>query len=112
MGEGKHSRFTVRSPAGRARAVAFDTGGRLGVAEGEPAEATFALEVNEWNGVSEPRLVLRHARPLAGEQTATAGGGGRGGGARAVLCLRLVNAAPVPYPVTMALPETRMAPQP
>jgi single-stranded-DNA-specific exonuclease len=62
MGEGKHARFTVRSPAGRARAVAFNTGGRLPVAEGEPAEATFALEVNEWNGVSEPRLVLRHAR--------------------------------------------------
>jgi single-stranded-DNA-specific exonuclease len=63
MGEGKHARFTVRSPAGRARAVAFNTGARLGVAEGEPAQATFALEVNEWNGVSEPRLVLRRARP-------------------------------------------------
>ncbi|HEY2535484.1 MAG TPA: single-stranded-DNA-specific exonuclease RecJ [Solirubrobacteraceae bacterium] len=63
MGEGKHSRFTVRSRAGRARAVAFNTGGGLGVAEGEPAQATFTLEVNEWNGVSEPRLVLRRARP-------------------------------------------------
>jgi single-stranded-DNA-specific exonuclease len=63
MGEGKHSRFTVRSRAGRARAVAFNTGGALGVAEGEPAQATFTLEVNEWNGVSEPRLVLRRARP-------------------------------------------------
>jgi single-stranded-DNA-specific exonuclease len=63
MGEGKHARFTVRSPAGRARAVAFNTGARLGVAEGEPAQATFTLEVNEWNGVSEPRLVLRRATP-------------------------------------------------
>jgi single-stranded-DNA-specific exonuclease len=62
MGEGKHARFTVRSREGRARAVAFNTGGRLGVPEGEPAQATFALEVNEYNGVSEPRLVLRHAR--------------------------------------------------
>ena len=62
MGEGKHSRFTVRSRGGRARGVAFNTGGRLPVAEGEPAQATFALEVNEYNGVSEPRLVLRHAR--------------------------------------------------
>jgi hypothetical protein len=26
------------------------------------AEATFALEINEWGGVSEPRLVLRHAQ--------------------------------------------------
>ncbi|HYM45389.1 MAG TPA: single-stranded-DNA-specific exonuclease RecJ [Solirubrobacteraceae bacterium] len=66
MGEGKHVRFTVRSPEGRARAVAFNTGGRLPVAEDEPAQATFALEVNEWNGVSEPRLVLRHARAAAG----------------------------------------------
>jgi single-stranded-DNA-specific exonuclease len=63
MGEGKHARFTVRSPAGRARAVAFNMGARLGVAEGEPAQATFTLEVNEWNGVSEPRLVLRRAGP-------------------------------------------------
>jgi single-stranded-DNA-specific exonuclease len=67
MGEGKHSRFTMRSPGGRARAVAFNTGGRLPVAEGEPAQATFVLEVNEWNGVSEPRLVLRHAKPLVQE---------------------------------------------
>lgn len=63
MGEGKHARFTVCSPAGRARAVAFNTGVRLGVAEGEPAQATFTLEVNEWGGVSEPRLVLRRASP-------------------------------------------------
>jgi hypothetical protein len=25
-------------------------------------QATFTLEVNEWNGVSEPRLVLRRAQ--------------------------------------------------
>jgi single-stranded-DNA-specific exonuclease len=71
MGEGKHARFTVRSRRGRARAVAFNTGGRLPVAEGEPAEATFSLEVNEWNGVSEPRLVLRRARPLGSAPTET-----------------------------------------
>jgi single-stranded-DNA-specific exonuclease len=62
MGEGRHVRFTVHSRGARARAVAFGTGGRLPVQDGEPAEATFKLEVNEWNGVSEPRLVLRHAR--------------------------------------------------
>jgi single-stranded-DNA-specific exonuclease len=66
MGEGKHVRFTVESRGARARAVAFGNGGRLPVADGEPAEATFTLEVNEWNGVSEPRLVLRRARPAAG----------------------------------------------
>ena len=61
MGEGKHVRFTVRSRGARARAVAFGGGGALPVAEGEPVQATFKLEVNEWNGTSEPRLVLRHA---------------------------------------------------
>lgn len=62
MGEGKHVRFTVQDHGARARAVAFGAGARLPVAEGVPAEATFTLEVNEWNGVSEPRLVLRRAR--------------------------------------------------
>jgi single-stranded-DNA-specific exonuclease len=61
MGEGKHARFTVESQGARARAVAFGCGGRLPVADGEPVQATFALEVNEWNGISEPRLLLRHA---------------------------------------------------
>jgi single-stranded-DNA-specific exonuclease len=63
MGEGKHVRFTVESRGARARGVAFGTGGRLPVGEGVPAQATFTLEVNEWNGVTEPRLVLRHAGP-------------------------------------------------
>ncbi len=63
MGEGKHVRFTVESRGARARAVAFGTGGRLPVDDGAPAEATFTLEINEWKGVSEPRLVLRQARP-------------------------------------------------
>ncbi len=65
MGEGKHARFTVLSRGGRARAVAFGSGGRLAQpAEGSAQElqATFALEVNEYNGVSEPRLVLRRAQ--------------------------------------------------
>jgi single-stranded-DNA-specific exonuclease len=62
MGEGRHVRFTVASGGARARAVAFGTGGRLPVQDGEPVQATFKLEVNEWNGISEPRLVLRQAR--------------------------------------------------
>jgi single-stranded-DNA-specific exonuclease len=65
MGDGKHVRFTVESRGARARAVAFGTGGRLPVGDGAAAEATFTLEINEWNGVSEPRLVLRQARPAA-----------------------------------------------
>jgi single-stranded-DNA-specific exonuclease len=65
MGQGKHARFTVESHGVRARAVAFGTGGRLPLAAGTDADAiqaTFTLEVNEWNGVSEPRLVLRRAQ--------------------------------------------------
>ncbi|HST54920.1 MAG TPA: single-stranded-DNA-specific exonuclease RecJ [Solirubrobacteraceae bacterium] len=73
MGEGKHVRFTVESGGAHARAVAFGVGGRLPVPEGELAEAIFTLEVNEWNGVSEPRLVLRHAQPSASEAAPGAG---------------------------------------
>jgi single-stranded-DNA-specific exonuclease len=69
MGEGKHVRFNVHSRGVRARAVAFRTP-RLPVAAGEAAEATFALEVNEWNGISEPRLVLRSARAASQPQAA------------------------------------------
>lgn len=69
MAEGRHVRFTIRSGANRARAVAFGRGTRLPVEDGKPADATFALEVNEWRGVSEPRLVLRHAQPCAAEDS-------------------------------------------
>ena len=62
MGEGRHVRFTVQSGGARARAVAFGMGARLPVEDGVAAQATFSLEVNEWNGVSEPRLVLRQAQ--------------------------------------------------
>ena len=70
MGEGRHARFDVRSHGVSASAVAFGAGVRLGVGEGEPACATFSLEVNEWRGVSEPRLVLRRAQPAASPQDA------------------------------------------
>jgi single-stranded-DNA-specific exonuclease len=65
MGEGKHVRFTVSSRGASSRAVAFGKGGTLPVEDGVPARATFTLEVNEWNGISEPRLVLRRAQELA-----------------------------------------------
>lgn len=65
MGEGKHARFTVESGGVHARAVAFGNDGKLGVSAGEPVDATFSLEVNEWKGVSEPRLVLRHVQPVS-----------------------------------------------
>jgi single-stranded-DNA-specific exonuclease len=72
MGEGRHVRFTVLADGARARAVAFGGGTSLPVGDGKPADATFALEVNEWRGVSEPRLVLRHAQPAEVEVEAPA----------------------------------------
>jgi single-stranded-DNA-specific exonuclease len=72
VGEGRHVRFTVESGGSRARCVRFGDGASLPVAEGEPALATFALEVNEWNGLVEPRLRLRHAEALAPEPPAAA----------------------------------------
>jgi single-stranded-DNA-specific exonuclease len=62
MGEGRHARFSVSSAGARARAVAFGCEGRLPVDPGEPADASFRLERNVWNGAVEARLVLRHAR--------------------------------------------------
>jgi single-stranded-DNA-specific exonuclease len=65
MGEGRHARFSVTSGQARARAVSFGCDGRLDVELGTPADATFRLDRNVWNGAVEPRLVLRHARPCA-----------------------------------------------
>jgi single-stranded-DNA-specific exonuclease len=63
MGEdGKHVRFTVAAGGSRARAVAF---GMSKVDCESPLDATFSLELNEYNGSVEPRLVLRDARPSA-----------------------------------------------
>ncbi|HKG38328.1 MAG TPA: single-stranded-DNA-specific exonuclease RecJ [Conexibacter sp.] len=61
--EGKHVRFTVEAGGGRCRAVAFGCDGRLPVGPDTPADATFRLERNSWNGAVEPRLRLRHAMP-------------------------------------------------
>jgi single-stranded-DNA-specific exonuclease len=62
MGEGRHATFSVASGGARARAVAFGCDGRVPGADGRPLDATFRLERNEWRGVVEPRLVLRHAQ--------------------------------------------------
>jgi hypothetical protein len=69
MGEGKHARFTIESDGVHARAVAFGNDGKLGVAQDQPVDVTFRLEINEWNGVCEPRVVLRHAQPACEEAT-------------------------------------------
>ena len=64
-GEGRadHARFSVSSGRARAPAVAFGSGGRLPVEPGVPVDAAFRLERNEWQGVVEPRLVLRALAP-------------------------------------------------
>jgi single-stranded-DNA-specific exonuclease len=58
--EGRHVRFTVEAGGHRARAVAFGVGS---LPAGDVHDVTFGLELNEWNGAVEPRLVLRHAQP-------------------------------------------------
>ena len=58
-----HARFTVNSGAGRARAVRFGSGPKLEVELGAPVDATFTLERDEWQGVVQPRLLLRTASP-------------------------------------------------
>jgi single-stranded-DNA-specific exonuclease len=60
--EGRHLRFSVEAGGHRARAVAF---GVDRLPEGDVHDATFTLELNEWNGAVEPRLVLRHAQAPA-----------------------------------------------
>ncbi|HEU4976407.1 MAG TPA: single-stranded-DNA-specific exonuclease RecJ [Baekduia sp.] len=67
IGEGKHLRFTLEAGGVRARAVAFGvTSLPEGAAEGR-LHATFGLELNEFRGAVEPRLVLRHLIPAAAE---------------------------------------------
>jgi single-stranded-DNA-specific exonuclease len=67
MGEGKHLRFTVETGGVRARAVAFGTTALPdGAAEGR-LHATFVLELDEYRGAVEPRLVLRRLLPAGAE---------------------------------------------
>lgn len=59
MGEGeRHARFTLASGSRRAAGVAFGVNGSLAdVGEG-PLDVSVQLELNEWNGAVEPRVVL------------------------------------------------------
>jgi single-stranded-DNA-specific exonuclease len=66
MGEGKHSRFSLRSGGARALGVAFDRPS-LPASDRQPVDAAVRLEINQWNGSVEPRLVLREVYPVAGE---------------------------------------------
>jgi single-stranded-DNA-specific exonuclease len=65
MGEDKqHARLTLSSGGARARTVAFrTTAAALGKAGETPHHVAVALEVNEWNGTVEPRLILKAVCP-------------------------------------------------
>jgi len=67
MGEGRHLRFTLHADGARMNAVAFGFGGRSAVrhelARERAFDGVFRLEVNEWNGLTEPRLNLVHVQP-------------------------------------------------
>jgi single-stranded-DNA-specific exonuclease len=65
MGEdGQHARFTLSNGGSRARAVAFRTAARLlPSSDEERYDAAVRLELNEWKGTVEPRLVLRALCP-------------------------------------------------
>jgi single-stranded-DNA-specific exonuclease len=66
MGEaGQHVRFNVKSGGVCANAVAFGCDGRIAGADGQPIDASFKLERNVWNGVVEPRLILRQGVPCS-----------------------------------------------
>ncbi len=65
MGEGdRHARFTLSSGARRALGVAFSINGELeAAARSGPLDVSVKLELNEWNGAVEPRVVLGELYP-------------------------------------------------
>jgi single-stranded-DNA-specific exonuclease len=75
MGEGdRHSRFVIRSGPARASGVAFGVNGSLAAAVGNPHDVSVSLELNEWNGAVEPRVVLRQLYPQPAAGPAAPGG--------------------------------------
>jgi single-stranded-DNA-specific exonuclease len=65
MGEGRHVAFHLKGAGTRSRAVRFGGGAKLPVPEGIMVDAAVRLEVNAFNGMVEPRVVLRHAQTPA-----------------------------------------------
>ena len=62
MGEGRHVGFHLSGSGARSRGVRFGAGASLPVAAGTTVDAAVRLELNAFNGMVEPRVVLRHAR--------------------------------------------------
>ena len=65
MGEGeRHARFRLQSGSRSALGVAFGVNGELGAAWlAEPVDVSLRLELNEWKGTVEPRVVLGELYP-------------------------------------------------
>ena len=66
-------RASTRASASRAEprsalGVAFGVRRARGAADGGPVDAAVSLEVNQWNGAVEPRVVLRELYPIAEAQ--------------------------------------------
>lgn len=62
--ERQHARFTLITGASRARGVAFGSSpSSLAGARAEPHDVAVRLERNRWNGVVEPRVVMRALCP-------------------------------------------------
>jgi hypothetical protein len=53
--------------------VAFRCGGRLPVEAGAPVDAVFELELDDYRGVVQPSLILRHATPCAPQPVCVVG---------------------------------------
>jgi single-stranded-DNA-specific exonuclease len=102
MSEGKHVRFTVQAGGVRARAVAFNFGALPdGAAEGR-LHATFTLELNEWQGAVEPRLLLRKLLPAVAEAPTLIGEAMPGTAAWHEAVLATATSAAVRLPVLAA----------
>ena len=85
--EGRHSRFALASGAATALGVAFGASPASVEGDGSRVDASVSLELNQWNGAIEPRVVLRELYPLAGGGALANGNGradpnGHGEGAR------------------------------
>ena len=65
MGEGRHVAFSLAAGGARSRCVRFGDGSALPAEPGEPVDAAVRLEVNRYNGATEPRLILRASRCCA-----------------------------------------------
>jgi single-stranded-DNA-specific exonuclease len=69
--DGKHARFSLSSGRGKASGVGFNAAAELSAAAGAPRDLTVRLELNHWNGATEPRAVLDGTR--AGDAAGAAG---------------------------------------